>query len=77
MNNSEKSDFNAIAKSLLTKREMFAMAAMQGILSSYEVQKDLQDDARFTGGNFANVVALNAIEFADALLKQLESSKPE
>ena len=57
----------------LTKRERFAMAAMQALLSSIPTQKELQGDARYDGDNFMTVVALNSIEFADALLKQLES----
>lgn len=43
----------------LTKREMFAMAAMQGILSC--------DNSEFT-----NVAASSAVSHADALLAELE-----
>jgi hypothetical protein len=43
----------------LTKREMFAMAAMQGILSC--------DNSEFT-----NVAAISAVAHADALLAELE-----
>lgn len=44
----------------MTKREMFAMAAMQGILANGKV---LSDDA----------IAEYALECADELLKKLES----
>lgn len=43
----------------LTKREMFAMAAMQGILAR-------------TGSTDRNVNARLAVEYADALLKELD-----
>lgn len=46
----------------MTKREMFAMAALQGILSC--------DNSEFT-----NVAAISAVEHADALLAELEKSK--
>lgn len=54
-------------------RKAFAMAAMQGILSDVNTQLEIKNkDSRFTGKNFAVVVAMNAIEFADELLKQLD-----
>lgn len=43
----------------LTKREMFAMAALQGILSC--------DNSEFT-----NVASISAVAHADALLAELE-----
>ena len=43
----------------LTKREMFAMAAMQGILSC-------------DNSEFVNVAAISAVSHADALLAELE-----
>jgi hypothetical protein len=46
----------------LTKREMFAMSAMQGILSC--------DNSEFT-----HVAALSAVAHADALLAELERTK--
>lgn len=46
----------------LTKREQFAMAALQGILSC--------DNSEFT-----NVAAISAVAHADALLAELEKSK--
>jgi hypothetical protein len=56
----------------LTKREVFAKAAMQALLSSIDTQRHMQEDERYTGNNFKEVVAVNAIEFADELLRQLE-----
>lgn len=46
----------------LTKREQFAMAALQGILSC--------DNSEFT-----NVAAISAVAHADALLTELERTK--
>lgn len=43
----------------LTKREMFAMAAMQGILTR-------------AGSPDRNMIAKTAVEYADALLKELD-----
>lgn len=51
--------FSAKQCSGLTKREQFAMAAMQGILSC--------DNSEFT-----NVAAVSAVAHADALLAKLE-----
>lgn len=45
-----------------TKREMFAMAAMHGILSC-------------DNSEFANVAAISAVAHADALLAELEQAK--
>jgi hypothetical protein len=62
----------------LTKRERFAMAAMQGMLSCWESQQKIcNDDPRYqqkTDGqfNFSEVLAMNAVEFADALLERLK-----
>ena len=50
----------------LTKREMFAMAAMQGILTSET------DDWRHKE---ENSLAASAIKYADALLTELERTK--
>ena len=51
----------------LTKREMFAMAAMQGILAS------LTDDADISPEGLAR----SAVRNADALLAELERRKPK
>ena len=52
----------------LSKREAFAMAAMQGVLSDSEIMQEIRiaddlDTADFVGGL--------AVEYADALLKAL------
>lgn len=54
--------YATVAYEGLSKREMFAMAAMQGILSC--------DNSEFT-----NVAAISAVAHADALLAELERSK--
>jgi hypothetical protein len=57
----------------LSKRELIAAMAMQGLLSCYDAQVDMQhSDPRYNGHNFKEVVAVNAVEFTDALLKELE-----
>jgi len=48
----------------LTKREAFAMAAMQGMSSHPEFYGQ--------SGEFANNIASDCVKFADALLKELE-----
>lgn len=53
----------------LTKREQFAMAAMQGMLANKYVQD-------FNGGESPNqpyTLTLKAVRYADALLKALEA----
>jgi hypothetical protein len=66
-----KNDDTAITKYPgLTKRETFAMAAMQGILSS-EYYSDFCNDARTHNKN-VDGCAVMAIKHADALLKELE-----
>lgn len=57
----------------LTKRELIAAMAMQGVLSDVHVQLWMKTDPRYNGDNFAQVVAINSCEFADALLSQLQS----
>ena len=53
--------------SCLTKREMFAMAAMQGILAS----KSFDCNKFETGEDWYESVASFAIEHADSLLAEL------
>lgn len=60
----------------LSKREHFAGLAMQGLLSCIEMQRWLQTDSRYTGQNFAEVVAINSVEFADSLLTELSKPQP-
>jgi len=56
-----------IPSSGLTKREMFAMAAMQGLLASKSF-----DCSKFeTGEEWYESVAFSAIAHADALLAEL------
>lgn len=55
----------------MTKREQFAMAAMQGMLANKYVQD-------FNGGESPNnpyALTIKAVAYADALLKALEESK--
>lgn len=57
----------------LTKREVFAMAAMQGILASRALQVCLLADTTIDGTTSENCFAVFAAKQADELLKQLES----
>lgn len=59
----------------LSKREYFAGLAMQSAISDVHVQFWMKTDSRYNGENFAEVVAVNSCEFADALLKQLNNSQ--
>ena len=55
----------------LTKREQFAMAAMQGMLANQYVQD-------FNGGESPdrpNALAIKAVAYADKLLKALEKAQ--
>jgi hypothetical protein len=65
--NVQKKVITTTVKPGLSKREMFAMAAMQGLCANPNVSADKSksDVAQF----YASV----AIKFADELLKQLES----
>jgi hypothetical protein len=76
MKNSNKPAYPPVRSDLLdkglsglTKREMFAMAAMQGICSKPNDDKYHVND----GWLYPETVAKCAIEIADELLKQLES----
>lgn len=61
----------------MSLRAYFSGRALQGMLSCYEVQKNIcNNDPRYKQQadgmfNFATVVALNALEFADALIAEL------
>jgi hypothetical protein len=60
----------------MSKREYLTAMAMQALISNREASCKICDsDPRYNGENFKEVVALNATEFADALL--LELSKPQ
>lgn len=55
----------------LTKREMFAMAALQGLLSGTD-----GDSALFeTAPDWVRNIAEASVEFSDALLAELERTK--
>lgn len=59
----------------MSLRDAFALAAMQALLSNWQAsQKICDSDPRYQKQadglfNFADVVALNAYEFSDAMLK--------
>lgn len=53
----------------LSKREQFAAMAMQGILANHWCQSDYKNSITAVG---FGVVARQAVEFADALLTELE-----
>lgn len=63
----------------LSKRELFAAMALQGLMANYDAQVTIcrgndvvGPDPRYHDGNFAEVIAINSVEFADALLAELE-----
>jgi len=55
----------------LTKREMFAMAAMQGIISGFD--KDTKCNGCYIPSSEYSSLMSQAVQLADELLKQLES----
>lgn len=58
----------------MSKRERFAMAAMQGILANHSsIDRGISAVLKGTTDGLAGHVAGMAIEYADELLKQLES----
>lgn len=52
----------------LTKREQFAMAAMQGLLAGVHGDSDLYD----TAPEWVRSIAEASVEFSDALLAELD-----
>lgn len=60
----------------LTKREMFAMHAMQGMLAS-NFASDFASEINDESYDMPNGLANNAVRYADALLAQLEESGDE
>lgn len=60
--------YEVIAEGGMTLRDYFAAKAMQGILSDNTVTSDPFDD----WGEFCAVVAKDAYDFADAMLKARE-----
>lgn len=60
----------------LTKREEFAKAAMQGILASPKFTKpELREQIEATGTGAIQIVAMSAVDLADALLLALETEE--
>lgn len=61
----------------LTIRQYFAKDAMRAIIGDVEVSRWVQTDFRYTGTNFKEVVSINACEFADALIAELNKKEVE
>lgn len=59
----------------LTKREVFARAAMQGILSNSDYTITLSN--QFSGEKFNEAVATDAVSYADALIDKLNETPNE
>lgn len=58
------------------KLQIIATAAMQALISNWDATIAICDsDPRFNGTNFKEVVAENSVEFAFALIEQLEKNK--
>jgi hypothetical protein len=53
----------------LTMRDYFAAKAMARLINGPAAQNICDRDPRYDETNFADVVAVNAYEFADAMLK--------
>lgn len=56
----------------LSKRELIAVHAMQGILSNHWCQNDYKDKIDALGWT---LVAAQAVKFADALIEELQKQK--
>ena len=56
----------------LTKREMFAITAMQGILANEELRMKMIKDQQADGTTPDNFIAVYAVKQADELLKILD-----
>lgn len=59
----------------LTKREMIAMHAMNGILSNEHLMKSFLDVAQRLGDDIDDVVSVASINHANSLLAKLEEYK--
>lgn len=68
-----ESDMKRIASGM-TLRDYFAAKAMQARLTDYESCKSLLDHAKKSGLAFAEEVAAQAYDMADAMLTQREKS---
>lgn len=66
----EKKVYTTTEKQGLTKREMFAMAAMQGILAKHGLPSEWTDEDL---ADKIKSVSIASVIVADQLLKQLES----
>lgn len=67
-------DIEKLPASEFTKREAIAKSIMAALLSDVETQRWIQTDPRYSknGLPFCDVVAINSIEFTDALLRALD-----
>jgi hypothetical protein len=61
----------------LTKREHFAAMAMQSMCAGPGAEMVASRDGRYDETNWKEIVAMNAVEFADALIAELNRSKAE
>jgi hypothetical protein len=61
----------------LTKLELVASGAMNALIGNWDSSCKICDsDPRYDGQNFKEVVAINAAEFAHALLAELSKPQP-
>lgn len=67
---------SAVRRRGLTKREYFAGLAMQGQCSSFDilsgVKKAVEETPKEFSGSMTTAVARSSVEFADALIAELE-----
>lgn len=52
-----------------TLRDYFAAKAMQAMITGNGTRRVADTDARFDGNNIGEIIAINAYEFADAMLE--------
>lgn len=59
----------------MTKRELFAAMAMQGMMANGELAKVMKSTADGAGVRIDDMYAIMAVGQADALLRKLEEAK--
>lgn len=68
-------DARARAAYGMSMRAYFAGRALQGLVAGPAAQDICDHDSRYDGTNFAQVVARNCREFADALIAELKEGE--
>ncbi len=68
--------FEGMVNGGLTKRELFASAAMQGMLAGNSIQESIETVHQQSGVDFEKLLANCAVAVADALIEALNMPTP-